>query len=145
MAELHASIEINRPTAEVFSYMIDADNLSKWMTELVEAKQTSPGPTGIGTNMNVVVSLLGRRIENVIKVTEFEKDAKFAIKSSSGPVINEDEFTLEPIHGNTKVTRDTKVELGGFFKMAEPLVVRQLNRQFETNFANLKDLLESQP
>jgi hypothetical protein len=34
--------------------------------------------------------------------------------------------------------------MGGFFKLAEPLVVRMLNRQFETNFANLKDLLEAQ-
>jgi carbon monoxide dehydrogenase subunit G len=144
MSELHASIEINRPAADVFSYMINADNLSQWMTELVEAKQTSPGPAGLGTKMSVVVNILGRRIDNVIEITEFEQNAKFAIKASSGPLLNEDVFKLEPVNGGTKVTRNAKVEFGGLFKMAEPLVVRQLNRQFETNFVNLKDLLEAQ-
>jgi hypothetical protein len=35
-------------------------------------------------------------------------------------------------------------EPGGFFKLAEPLVARITQRQWETNLENLKDLLESQ-
>jgi len=55
-----------------------------------------------------------------------------------------DKFTFESVAGGTKVTRVTEAELGGFFKLAEPLVARMLKRQFETNFANLKDILEAQ-
>ena len=35
-------------------------------------------------------------------------------------------------------------ELGGFFKMGEPLVVRTIKRQFEADVTNLKDLLEAE-
>ena len=34
--------------------------------------------------------------------------------------------------------------LGGFFRIAEPIVVRMARRQMETEVANLKDLLEGQ-
>ncbi len=37
-----------------------------------------------------------------------------------------------------------EVELGGFFKLAEPIVVRISKRQVEADYNNLKDLLEAQ-
>lgn len=144
MIKLSSSIVIKRPVKEVFSYVTDAGNLSSWMSELAEAEQSSEGPVGVGTTISAVANLMGRRIENVQQVTEYEPNRKFAIKSTSGPVENEDKFTFESISGGTKVTRKTEGEMGGFFRMAEPLVVRMLNRQFENNFANLKDLLEAQ-
>jgi uncharacterized protein YndB with AHSA1/START domain len=144
MLELKNSIVISRSVEDVFSYMANADNLSKWMSELVEAEQASEGSVGVGTTINAVANVLGRRVENVQEVSKYEPNRKFAIKSTSGPVENEDEFTFEPVTDGTKVTRITKGEVSGFFRMAEPLVGRMLNRQFETNFANLKDLLEAQ-
>ena len=42
----------------------------------------------------------------------------------------------------TKVTFTLQGEAGGFFKLAEPIVTRSTQRQWETNLANLKDLLE---
>jgi uncharacterized membrane protein len=144
MIELSSSVVINRPVDEVFSYVTDADNLSHWMSELVEAEQASKGPVGVGTKINAVANVLGRRVESIQEVTKYESNSKFAIKSASGPVENEDVFTFEPVVNGTKVTRKTKGDISGFFKMTEPLVTRMLKRQFETNFANLKDLLEAQ-
>jgi uncharacterized protein YndB with AHSA1/START domain len=144
MIELKHNTVINRPVEEVFAYVTNAENLSHWMSELVEAKQESGGPVGVGTTINAVANVLGRRAESIQEVSEYELNSKFAIKSTSGPVENEDKFTFESVAGGTKVTRVTEGEVSGFFRMAEPLVVRMLNRQFETNFANLKDLLEAQ-
>jgi hypothetical protein len=36
-----------------------------------------------------------------------------------------------------------EAEPGGFFKLAEPLLVSILKRQFEADLANLKDLMET--
>ena len=144
MTKLEASVVINRPTEEVFAFVADIEKMSQWMSELVEAKQTSEGPVGVGTTVNAVANVLGRRAESIQEVAEYEPNSKFAIKSTSGPVATKDKFTFESVAGGTKVTRVTEAELGGFFKLAEPLVARMLRRQFETNFANLKDLLEAQ-
>jgi hypothetical protein len=99
---------------------------------------------GVGTEISAVANILGRRIENTQEVFKYKPNITFAIKSASGPAESEDEFIFESVEGGTKVTRVTKAEVVGFFKMAEPLVTRILNRQFQTNFANLKDLLEAQ-
>jgi hypothetical protein len=43
----------------------------------------------------------------------------------------------------TKVTMAGQIEAGGFFKLAEGLVKKQLESQFVTNLEALKLLLES--
>ena len=48
------------------------------------------------------------------------------------------------VDGGTKATFAFDAEIGGFFKMAEPLAARIMQRHYETNLATLKDLLEAQ-
>ena len=48
------------------------------------------------------------------------------------------------MEGGTRVTEAVEAEIGGFFKLAEPLVVRMAKRQVAADYGNLKDLLESQ-
>jgi hypothetical protein len=44
----------------------------------------------------------------------------------------------------TQVTFLLAGEPGGFFKLAEPVLMQILQRQWQTNLANLKDVLEAQ-
>ncbi len=143
MARIEASVVINRPIEEVFAFVTDFEKAPQWMSELVEAKQTSEGPVGVGTTISAVASPLGRRIESTQEVVEYEPNAKYAIKSTSGPVASKDGYTFEAVAGGTKITRVAEAEMSGFFRLAEPLAGRMMRRQFETNFANLKDLLEA--
>ncbi len=144
MTKLDTSVVINRPIEEVFAFATDLEKMTQWMSELVEAKQTSEGPVGVGTTFSAVASPLGRRVESTQEVVAYQLNSKYAIKSASGPVASEDGYTFESVAGGTKVTRVAEAEMSGFFRLAEPLVVRMMRRQFETNFANLKDLLEAQ-
>ena len=34
-------------------------------------------------------------------------------------------------------------QIGGFFRLAEPIIARMMKRQVEADYANLKDLLEA--
>jgi uncharacterized protein YndB with AHSA1/START domain len=144
MTKLESSVVINRPPEEVFAFVTDPGNMTQWMAELVEGKQTSEGPLGVGTTLSAVAKPLGRRAESTQEVVEYEPNSKYAFKSTSGPVASQDNYTFEPVAGGTKLTRVAEAEMSGFFKLAEPLMVRMMQRQFDTNFANLKDLLEAQ-
>jgi uncharacterized protein YndB with AHSA1/START domain len=144
MVRLEASVVINRSIEEVFAFVTDFENASQWMSELVEGKQTSEGPLGVGTTLSGVAIPLGRRVESTQKVVEYEPNSRFAYKSTSGPVASEDRYTLQSVAGGTKITREADAEMSGFFKLAEPLARRMMQRQFDTNFANLKDLLEAE-
>lgn len=45
--------------------------------------------------------------------------------------------------GSTRFTQTFEVEVGGFFRLAEPLVGRTIQRQQEADMATLKDMLEA--
>jgi hypothetical protein len=86
---------------------------------------------------------VGRRIESEIEFTEYEPNHRYATKSTSGPFPMESRVTFERIEGGTRVNATLVGEPGGFFKLAEPLLVSMIKRQFDADLANLKDLMES--
>ena len=49
---------------------------------------------------------------------------------------------LEPAGAGTRLTVRCQADSRGFFKFAEPLVIRLAKKQFETGSENLKALLE---
>jgi uncharacterized protein YndB with AHSA1/START domain len=144
MATGQASVQIARPVRDVFGYASDPANMPRWAGEVLEAELLTPGPLGVGSQARGVGKLLGRRLEVTIQVTAFEPGRTFAFVSVAGPVRSENRLTFAEVDGGTRVTETVEAELAGFLGLADPLVGRALNRQFETNLANLKDLLEAE-
>jgi len=135
------SLIIERPPAEVFAYATDPDKLAEWQSTALEAR--SDGPIQKGARVTEVRKFLGRRMESEVEVTEYEPDRRFALRVLSGPVPFTFEQTLEPADGGTTVKVVLEGEPGGFFKLAEPLVERAVRRQVQTDFEQLKDILEA--
>ncbi|MFC1932297.1 SRPBCC family protein [Chloroflexota bacterium] len=145
MGKLEVSVIIKRPVEEVFSFVNDPTNETLWSSGLVESSQISDGPIGVGTKMREVNRILGKRIENTYEITEYEPNRRYSCKSISGPFPWQGSFTFESVEGGTKVTMSSGFEVGSFFKLAEPLVIRMAKRQFQADFNNLKDLMEAKP
>ena len=141
MIRIQASVTINRPLEEVFRFMTDNQNALQWQSGLLEARVTND-VVGVGKTWVDVVQVLGRRIEIASELIEFEPLRVVGFKSTSGPIPLEGRYAFEPDGAGTKVTFTLQGEAGGFFKLAEPIVARSTQRQWETNLANLKDLLE---
>lgn len=145
MIKIEHSVLINRPTEEVFTFVTEVENEPKWIGEVAEVRRTSNGPMGVGSTYDNIVHFLGRRIVDPHEVVQYEPNRKFAFKSNSGQIKFQGSQTYEAVDDNT--TRFTFVasgETGSLFKLAEPIVSRMINRQWETNVANLKELLEAQ-
>ena len=106
-------------------------------------EKTSPGPIGVGTTARFVGKLLGRRIESESEVTEFEPNRKYSWQSKSGPFPLKGSVTTEQVEGGTRVNTTIEGEPGGFFKLAEPLIVTMAKRQSQSDLDNLKDLMEA--
>jgi uncharacterized protein YndB with AHSA1/START domain len=144
MLKIELSVVINRPVEEVFAFTTDIEKMTQWVGELQESKNISEGTVGVDTTFTHVVGFLGRRFEQNHKVIEYEPNRKLRFGATSGPIRSEIDITFESIEGGTKVTFAGGGEVGGFFKIAEPLLQRMFKRQWEANLANLKDLLEAQ-
>ncbi len=143
MARVDHELTIARPPEEVFTYLTDPAKLPEWQSGAIEARKETDGPMGVGTTITEVRKFLGRRIESTLEVTEYEPGKRFSLRVVSGPVPGEARQTLAPVDGGTRLAVELEAEPGGFFKLAEPVVVRAAKRMFESDYGNLKDLLEA--
>jgi ribosome-associated toxin RatA of RatAB toxin-antitoxin module len=135
---------ISRPVDEVFSVIQDVAKTPVWTPGLSEARIISGGPLEPGSALLYQGTFLGRAYESPAVCTALTENKQFATKSTSGPFHIEIDTTLEPVDGGTQVTSFYRGESRGFFKVAEPILVRLTRKHFETAAENLRTLLEDQ-
>ena len=143
MAKIQVSTVINRPIEEVFAVLSNEENRPKWSATTIEVKKTSKGPIGVGTTWRGVDRIFGRRMERKSVFTEYQTNQKITQKSTSGPVPFEVQFRYEPIDGATRVIVIAEAQPRGLFKLAGPLLMRLRKRQFATDLANVKAMIEA--
>ena len=143
MFETKNSIFINRPPQDVFNAITDPAKLALWQSMTETAELTSNGSVGVGSTMRVVARFLGRKIESEIEVTAWEPPHRVDFKFVNGPYPAEVSNILEPQGEGTLLTSQSQGEMGSFFKLAEGLVARQLEKQIDANNESLKLLMES--
>lgn len=142
MIKFSKSIYIERPPEEVFEFSADPSNAPEWRDSAVSGQWLSEGPIGAGSKFKSVDRLLGREIESTSEITAWDPPRSYGQKAMDGPVPFEMTVRLEPKTGGTQVTLDGQAEVGGFFKIAEGLAGRQLQKQIESDLAGLKRALE---
>jgi len=143
MNEFEIVVNIDRPVQDVFAALVDFDRVPDWNSGVTEVKRANDDPLGVGSAVIYIGKFLGRSFESPSECTEYIPDQKFSAKSTSGPFHLEIENTLEPVEGGTKMTSTFRGESRGFFKLAEPVVVRLAKNHFETSTQNFKALLEA--
>jgi uncharacterized protein YndB with AHSA1/START domain len=144
MNEFEIVTVINRPVDQVFAFLVDPTKTSDWTPGVTEARQTSDGPVGVGTTVLFIGKFLGRGFESLSEVTNYVPNEKFTSKTTSGPIHLEVDSTLQPVDGGTRLATVYRGESRGFFKLAEPVIVRLAKKHFETAAENLKALLEAE-
>ena len=143
MAKFEITLIINRPIEEVFAFVSNSENLPRWRATILEIKKTFEGPPGVGGAFKGRFTFLGRPFEGNLEITAHEPNRTYATKLVAGPFPLEARYTLEPSEGGTRLNFVAEGEPGGFFKLAEPLVVSLAKRQYEADLHNLKELLEA--
>jgi carbon monoxide dehydrogenase subunit G len=141
--EFQIVVVINRPVPKVFSAMDDLEKAPNWNPGVIEVRRTDEGPIKVGTTVVYVGKFLGRSFESSSQYVEYVPNERSATRTVSGPFHLEIDNTFEAIDGGTRLTSNFRGESRGFFKLAEPVVVRLTKRQFETATENFKELLEA--
>ena len=133
---------IERPAQEVFDFVRDQENARLWLSGLLETRPTSD-TEGVGFTWVDVIEVFGRRVESEFEITAFEPGRKIAFKSIGGSFPIRGVYSFAPVPEGTAVTFELEGKPGGFFRLAEPLLARMLQRQWNTNLTNLKDVMET--
>ncbi len=134
---------IERPIGEVFEFLTKPDNITRWAEAVREAVLTSEGPIAVGATGRTRSRAMGIEVEQDFVVTEYEPNHKYTAKSTSGPFPMMTSYTLEEVEGGVRLHVESEAELGGFIKMAGPILNRIGQKRLESDHKNLKRLLES--
>ena len=137
------TIEIKAPPEMVFAYTTDFRNFLSLLEGVSEASQTPDGPTQSDSTFTLTLTFLGRRLHAAGAVTEFVPNRRCAFKTTSSPIRLHLLQTFEPIPGGTRLTIHLEAEPGGFFKLAEPAMDRQLTSALGSLVEELKSVLET--
>lgn len=146
MPRIEVDERIERPIEDVWAYVSNPHTHVQWQSSAREREVITDGPLGKGTRIRSVDQFLGRKMEYVTEVTEWEPNRCFSLRQIEGPVPSEMHVAVEQADGGTALTVEAIAEagLGGFFgKMAEPLLVKIFRRQLTSELGTLKDLLEN--
>jgi len=139
--KFEASVVIDRPVEEVFAYMKEIKNWLQWNAGMLEAEQSSEGSIGVGTTYRGVSQSMGQRMEWTSEVTAYEPDKKVVQRLHSGPMLFDQIFAFEPVEGGIKLTLGGEGETGGFFKLAEPILKRRMQKEMDGNLSTFKGIL----
>ncbi len=147
MPSYEISAIINRPLAEVFAFVADFSNASKWMPEVKEMTVVSEGPVSVGSKLREVLRA-GPKIKGAynLEITEWTPDSAIGMKGS-GPGIKSfaGRYQFEAVEGGTRLTTSVTVKLSPIVWLFGWLLTPKMRGDEWRRFENLKQLLEASP
>ena len=143
MIRFSFAVEIERPVAEVWAYLIDPSHLPEWQSSCTAARRLDDGPMAAGATIDDERRFMGRHVRSTVEVTEFEPERLFSLKGTSGPIPFEVRHSLEADDGRTRLTVEARGEPHGVSRFAAPIAARAAEHEFKRDFERLKARLES--
>lgn len=134
------TVAIDRPPADVFAYLTDVSKLPEWQSSATEA--SVEGEMRRGARVHEVRSLLGRRGESTLEVTEYEPPKRFSLRVVSGPLPFEVRHTLTEMNGGTRLDWVAEADTSKFPRIAVRMVAGAVEAQFKADLERLRTLLE---
>jgi hypothetical protein len=115
MPTVEHSVEIARPTHEIFEHITDVARTPEWISSLVEVRDVAPGPVQTGTTFTEIGRFMAKTLETPKIVTEYQPPLRFVHTSTGGPVPQTFTLSLEPTEAGAILTARLDAEPGSFF------------------------------
>jgi hypothetical protein len=145
MAPITHSIEVARPAAEAFAYVIDPGTMSEWQTGCLRGHMDGP-TTHVGSRCTTVRKIGGREREVTTTITVYDPPRRWADRGVDGPIRAIVEVTVDPLvdPSRSRVTIELDFTGHGIGRLLVPLVVRrQAAGEMPGNMERLKQRLEA--
>jgi uncharacterized membrane protein len=116
MPSAERTITINKPIAEVFAFIADGANATKWRPAVLDIARVSGEGKGAVYKQGVA-GPMGRRIAADYQITEYQPNSVLEFKAIAGPVRPSGGYRLAELDGKTTVTFWLREDLGGWKKL----------------------------
>jgi hypothetical protein len=147
MGKFTLSVFINRSHQDVFNFLTDPANLSKWNSNFASAEWTSSDAPGLGSTYRVLAKMSGEKDEGLFEITQWDPPQRYGYRSISSlpfPIERiESTVTLAPKENGTQITFESQFGLVGMLKFAEGMFRKLAEKGDGNNFDTAKRLLEA--
>ncbi len=142
-----ATVTIDRPIGEVFSYVTDVAEMPRWVSGVSAARLVS-GEMGRGARYVLDYVQGWRPSEVEIEVTEFEPPRSFGSRSSRGPFAFEGKMQLREAGSATEVTNIIEAGPDSLSTrvaswLLGPILRRSFTRRLARELEQLRDAIET--
>jgi len=142
MINLDFGALVDKPIKDVFAFVANPNNMSKWNSAIVSLQQITPGEVGVGTKFKSVGEMMGRRIEGEMQIIAYEPDTKCSFQVNAGPMQVNMNLTFKTVGTGTKISLNAQGNPAGIFKIAEGMMAGRVKAMMEENLERLKSVLE---
>src|SRR5581483_4858304 len=118
------SILVELPIEEVFAYLTNLERVPEWQTNVLFLQLQSGGALRKGAQLVELRKFLGRKVESIVEVTEYDPPHVYTIKVQSGPIPFEISNVLSESGAGTRIDASVEGEPGRFFSLVEWRVVK---------------------
>ncbi len=146
MGTFRVTININRPTTDVFAFVAEPRNMPRWY-EAVErvAEVTARTPTQ-AASYQITRSLPGGRADNIVEVSESTPNLTVTFESREGPTPFRYRYAIEPNGDGSLRTLDADISSAGLpgpLAYLDAVATRAFKQGMRHNLEGLKHLVES--
>jgi uncharacterized protein YndB with AHSA1/START domain len=144
MAPVVATIEVDRPAAEVFAYATDPSRFHEWQKGVTAGHLDQPGEPSVGARC-VTTRRVGFSDRAVIsEITCFEPPRRWGIEGIGGPIRARVDVVVEPLaEDRSRLTITVDFEGHSIGRILVPLmVVPEARKEMPDNLAKLRRELQ---
>ena len=146
MQKFTLSVFFNRSQQDVFDFLSDPANLSKWDSDFESAEWTSSDAPGIGSTYRASGRRLGSQKDGWFEIGQWNRPDRYSYKVKERMFLferAETAITLKPQDNGTEATFEYQFDIVGRLKFAEGFVARMGKKRIEGNLKAAKRLLEA--
>jgi uncharacterized protein YndB with AHSA1/START domain len=142
VTRFETSVRIGRPIEEVFAFVSEPLNFPQWNSAVRAVRKTRGRDREVGSTYTMERELPSGGVQNDLEVVANERPTEFGIRTTSGPTPFSYHYAFSAANGETVVRLGAVVELDGPAALLGPLAGRAVKRGVDSNFAELKRILE---
>jgi uncharacterized protein YndB with AHSA1/START domain len=135
-----AQIDIDRPPEDVFAALTDVARLPQWQRSVVSAELE--GEPRVGARLREKRKLMGREVNLVSEVTEYDPPHRFSLRSVEGPIPITVVHVLEPSGGGTRLEVVGEGTPKGVMRLAAGTMQNSVESEFRGDLERFRALLE---
>ena len=144
MASFAHSVEIPRPPADVFPWLLEEDKVPRWTSDLTRYERIGDGALRAGTRVRQILEVSGRTIDVELEVTGYEPPSGAQTRFSTNGIEVVSSYALEAAGAGTRLTQTIEAKPSGLTaRMLVPVVQPRLEEKLTQDLERLREELSA--